>query len=126
MRNESSFDGAFCVVKGAALALALSFLSTVVFAVILRCTQLSEKLVYPVTQTLKAICLCIGALVFVRGEKGLLKGAGVGLAFTALSYLAFSSLGGDFSLSWLIIAELAISLAVGALGGIVAVNVKNK
>ncbi|MBR2441610.1 MAG: TIGR04086 family membrane protein [Clostridia bacterium] len=124
MRNESSFDGAFCVVKGAALALALSLLSAVVLAVILRCTQMSAKLVYPITQTVKAVCLCLGAAVFVRGEKGWLKGMAVGLVFTALSYLAFSSLGGDFSLSWLILLEVAISLAVGALGGIVGVNLK--
>ncbi len=124
MRNESSFDGGFCVVKGAALALALSFLTTVVFAVILRFASGGERLVYPITQTLKALSLCIGALVFVRGEKGWLKGMGVGLVFTALSYLAFSSLGGDFSLSWLIIVELAISLTIGALGGIVGVNLK--
>ncbi len=124
MRNENSFDGAFCVVKGAAFALVLSFLSAVVFAVILHCCQVNAKLVYPIAQTLKAVCLCLGAVVFVRGEKGWLKGMGVGLVFTALSYLAFSSLGGDFSLSWLIFLELALSLAVGALGGIVGVNLK--
>ena len=124
MRNENSFDGAFCVVKGAALALALSLLSVVVFAVILRCTAISDGFVYPITQTLKAVCLCLGALVFVRGEKGWLKGAGVGLVFTALSYLAFSALGGDLSLSWLIALELALSLVIGALGGIVGVNLK--
>ena len=124
MRNEKSFDGAFCVVKGAAFALVLSLLSAVVFAVILHCCQVNAKLVYPITQTLKAVCLCLGAVAFDRGEKGWLKGMGVGLVFTALSYLAFSSLGGDFSLSWLIFLELAISLAVGALGGIVGVNLK--
>ncbi len=125
MHNENSYgNGMFSVLKAAALALAVSFLSTVVFAVILHSAALSEKLVYPVTQTLKAVSLAIGVLVFVRGEKGWLKGGGAGLLFAALSYLAFSSLGGDFSLSWLIFLELAITLAVGALAGILAVNLK--
>ena len=124
MRNESSYDGAFCVVKAAALALACSFLSAVVFAVVLRSVQVNEKFVYPITQTLKAVSLCLGTLVFVRGEKGLLKGAAAGLVFTALSYLAFSALGGDFSLSWLIIAELFLGFFSGALSGIIAVNLK--
>ena len=124
MRNENSFDGAFCVVKGAGLALVLSLLSAVVFAVILQCTGGGERMVYPVSQILKCVCLCTGALVCVRGEKGWLKGMGVALVFTALSYLGFSALGGDFSLSWLILAEVGLSLGVGALGGIVAVNFK--
>ncbi len=125
MRNENSYgNGMFSMLKAAALALAVSFLSIVVFAVILHSASLSEKLVYPVTQTVKGVSLAVGVLVFVRGEKGWLKGGGVGLLFAALSYLAFSSLGGDFSLSWLIFAELAISLAVGALAGILAVNLK--
>lgn len=125
MRNENSYgNGMFSMLKAAALALAVSFLSVVLFAVILRSASLSERLVYPVTQTVKGVSLAVGVLVFVRGEKGWLKGGGVGLLFSALSYLAFSSLGGDFSLSWLIFAELAISLAVGALAGILAVNLK--
>ena len=125
MRNENSYGtGMFSMLTAAALALAVSFLSVVLFAVILRSASLSERLVYPVTQTVKGVSLAVGVLVFVRGEKGWLKGGGVGLLFSALSYLAFSSLGGDFSLSWLIFAELAISLAVGALAGILAVNLK--
>jgi hypothetical protein len=56
--------------------------------------------------------------------KGGLKGGIIGLLFAAVSYLAFSALGGDFSLSWLIIAELLLGLFVGALSGIIAVNVR--
>lgn len=126
MRNETSYgNGMFSVIKAVLLSLAISLLSAIVFAVILRSTSLSEKAIYPVNQTVKALSIAIGALVFVRGEKGWLKGGGVGLLFTALSYLAFSALGGDFSLSWLIFAELAIALVVGAVSGIVAVNLKS-
>jgi len=66
----------------------------------------------------------IGCLAGLREEKGLLKGLGVGLLFTALSYLAFSAIGGDFSLSWLIFAEIAIGAAAGAVGGALAVNLR--
>ena len=40
-----------------------------------------------------------------------------------LTYLVFAMVGGDFSLSWLILAELAFGAVAGALSGIVAVNV---
>ena len=125
MRNESSFNDGFCVVKGVGLAVAISLLGAIIFAVILRNCSLSDKVIYPVNQTMKSVALALGALFFVRGEKGWLKGLCMGLAFTALSYLAFSAIGGDFSLSWLIAAELILEVFVGALSGIVAVNIKS-
>jgi putative membrane protein (TIGR04086 family) len=125
MQNESSYgNGFFMIIKGAGLALALSLLFTVIFACILKVTGGEGAFVYPVTQVLKVLAVAIGSIAFVRGEKGWLKGVGIGLAFTALSYLAFSALGGDFSVSWLIVFELFITCLASALGGILAVNCK--
>ena len=118
MQNQTIFQ----IVKGVFFALAVSLLCSVVFACILRFSPLPDTVIYPVNQTLKAVCIAVGTLLFVRGEKGLWKGGGIALIFTALSYLAFSAIGGDFSLSWLIFLELAIALIVGAAAGAVAVN----
>ena len=126
MRNEMTYgNDAFRVVKAVLLSLGVSFLSAVVFAVVLRSTSWGENVIYPVNQILKTVSIAVGVLVFVRGEKGWLKGGFAGLLFTALSYLAFSSLGGDFSLSWLIFLELSIAFLVGAVSGILAVNLKS-
>ena len=125
MRNEEyAFEGAFSIVKGVLLALGVSALLAVIFAVVLRSASLGEEVIYPVNQGIKGVAVLLGSAVFVRGEKGWLKGGVIGVLFTALSYLAFSSLGGDFSLSWLIVAELALGVFTGALGGIIAVNLK--
>ncbi|MBQ3220411.1 MAG: TIGR04086 family membrane protein [Clostridia bacterium] len=125
MQDKSTVgNGLFQVIKGAGLALAFSFLAAVVFANILRFTPLPDSVIYPVNQTVKIIAVCLGTLVFVRGEKGFIKGGGIALVFTALSYLAFSSLGGDFSLSWLIFAELGVALFAGVVSGAVAVNMR--
>ena len=125
MQKEMPYgNGFFMIIKGAGLALALSLLFAVIFACILQITGASGSFIYPVTQVLKVLSVIIGAIAFVRGEKGWLKGVGIGLAFTALSYLAFSSLGGDFSLSWLILFELLITCLAAAFGGILAVNWK--
>ena len=125
MQKEISYgNGAFSVLKAVLLALGVSLLATVVFAVILRAAALREGVIYPVTQTIKCLALAIGVLTFVRGDKGWLKGGAVGLLFTALSYLAFSALGGDFSLTWLIFLELAISLSIGVVSGMLAVNLR--
>ena len=66
----------------------------------------------------------LGTLLFIRGEKGWLKGGGAGLLFFALSYLTFSAIGGDFSLSWLIFMELGLALFAGVLGGVIGVNLR--
>ena len=125
MRNETVYgNGFFAVIKAVLLSLGISLLAAVIFAVILQGGYMNEGGVYAITQTIKGISIAIGTLVFVRGEKGWLKGGGVGLLYTALSYLAFSSFGGDFSLTWLIFAELAIAFTVGMISGILAVNLK--
>ena len=45
-----------------------------------------------------------------------------GLLFTALSYLTFSSIGGDFALSGWIVAEVFLGALAGVVGGVVGVN----
>jgi putative membrane protein (TIGR04086 family) len=125
MRNERVYgDGFFTVVKAVGLALAVSLLGAVIFAVVLRVGNLDEKIVYPVNQVLKGLAISVGTLVCVRGEKGWLKGGGAGLLFTALSYLAFSSIGGDFSFTWVIVIELLLAVSAGGLGGAIAVNLR--
>ena len=125
MQKQGTFsDGFIQIWKGAGLALCLSLLGTVIFASILRFSPIADKYIYPINQTLKVLWVSVGAFLAIKGEKGFFKGIGVGALFTALSYLTFSALGGDFSLSWMIFAELAISVGAGALFGSIAVNVK--
>lgn len=123
--NETTYgNGVFTIVKAVLLSLAVSLLAAVVFAVILQAAPMAQRTIYTVNQVLKAVALAVGVLAFIRGEKGWLKGGVSGLLFTGLSYLAFSAIGGDFSLSWLIFAELAIAFLVGAISGSLAVNMK--
>ena len=125
MRNESVYGNTFfTVIKGAGIALAISFFFTVILAGLLRAGILSHKVIYPINQVIKVLAVVVGTLTQVRGEKGWLKGGGVGLLFTSLSYLAFSAIGGDFSLSWLILIELLIAFVAGALGGALGVNLR--
>lgn len=125
MQNENSFgNGLFSVIKGVALALACSLLFSVLFACVLRFTPLPDKIVYPVNQVVKVLSVTLGVFLFVRGEKGWLKGSAIALLFTAVSYLAFSAIGGTFALSWLIFVELGFTLGIGALSGILAVNLR--
>ena len=122
MRSEGTTI--FTIVKSTGLALALSVLGAVAFAVVLRAVALGSGVIYTVNQVLKLLSIAVGTLAFVRGEKGWLKGGVTGILFTGVSYLAFSALGGDFTISWLIFAELVIAFLVGAISGALAVNLK--
>lgn len=125
MRGEKDYsNGLFQIVKGVGAALVLSLLWTIFFAGILRVSKISDKVIFPINQTVKVLAISIGTLLFVRGEKGFLKGIGIGVLFCMLSYLTFSAIGGDFSLSWLIVVELALSAFVGVISGAIAVNLK--
>lgn len=123
MQKESMVGkGLFEVIKGTVTALVCAFLFAVVFAVLLRSFPLPDKVIYPVNQTIKLLCVFVGALAFVRGEKGYAKGIAVALLFTALSYLTFSALGGTFRLRWVLIVELILTALSGFVGGSMGVN----
>ena len=124
MRNENSNGGVFSIIKAVGLALGACFLFMIILACILRISSLPNKAVYPILQTLKVVFILLSALLFIRGEKGWLKGGAVGLLFTALSYLTFSAIGGDFSLSWLVLVEIILALFAGVIGGVIGVNLR--
>ena len=124
MRNERLYGDVFAVVKGVLTALAISVLFSIFFAVALRVAPVPDKAVYPVNQTVKVLAAFLGALFFIRGEKGWRKGLLVGVLFFALSYVTFSAVGGTFALSPLAIAELIFTSLGGVLGGVVGVNLR--
>jgi putative membrane protein (TIGR04086 family) len=102
----------------------LSVLFAIFFAVILRVAPVPTKWVYPINQTAKVLATFLGALCFIRGEKGWLKGLILGVLFFALSYVAFSAVGGTFSLSVLALAELTFTVLGGVIGGVLGVNLR--
>ena len=123
-REESVGEEIFQVIKGVGIALAVSLSLVLLFAVLLRVTYMPKQVIYPINQLIKCVSVVAGTLLCVRGEKGFLKGLIIALVFTATSYLAFSALGGDFSLSWMLAVELLIVGMTGALSGSIAVNLR--
>ncbi len=126
MENERTGNVFFQILKGVGTALVISFLSVIILASVLLYAPMQTTTVYIVNQCIKILALAIGVLLFVRGEKGFLQGMAIAVLFTALSYLAFSAVGGNFALSWLIFAELALALLAGGLCGGIAVNLRQR
>ena len=126
MQNERTGNVFFQILKGAAISLAISLFGVIILASVLLYVCATDSVIYIVNQCIKVVALAAGVLLFVRGEKGFLQGMAIAALFTALSYLAFSAIGGNFALSWLIFAELALALLVGGLCGGIAVNLRER
>lgn len=123
MQTESSLT-MFQTLKAALIAAACALVLAVGFALVLKISSFSDKVILPVNLCIKAVSIFVGCLCSLRGEKGWLRGGIAGLVFTFVSGLLFALVGGDFSFSWLLIVEVLFGFVAGALAGIFAVNIK--
>lgn len=111
-------------VKAVLIAIVCALVLTSIFALIMQIATLPNKVILPVNLTIKAVSVFTGCAVSLRGEKGWLRGMLVGFAFTCLSGLLFGLVGGDFSLTWLLIVEVLFGAVIGALSGMFSVNLR--
>lgn len=123
--EKSSDSGRFFpqLIKGILTGVIATIAGILIFAVIVNLTGLSQSVIKGVNQFIKIISVFIGCLFSFSGEKGLIKGAITGLTITVITYLIFLLFGAaSFGTGFFI--DLALLTVVGAISGIIAVNVK--
>ena len=112
------------------IAMLVSLLSSVVlvfiFAIILSSVSISSTFIKPINQVIKGISLAIGALIALKGDKGLIKGAVFGAVYSVLSFILFSIIAGSFDFDFHILLDFLFCIVIGALVGVVKVNVIKK
>ena len=114
------------VVKTVVIAVLISMVSVLVFALIVKSADVGEEAIGYVNLGIKIFSVVIGCLIgFRRGSgAGWLKGLLSGLLYVVTSFLVFSLISGEFSiadLSWLDVVTAAV---VGLLSGVLTVNLK--
>lgn len=117
-------DGILQVVKATLAALIFSLVFVIIFTLIIQLASVKASVIKPVNQVFKIIAVAVGGLLFIRGEKGFLKGAIAGFASVLLSYVLFGIIGGSFAVNWTFALEIVLGSAAGIITGIIAVNVK--
>ena len=117
-------SAALQVLKATCAAVVFSLIFVLVFTIVIQAASLTSAVIKPVNQVFKIIAIAGGGLLFIRGDKGLLKGAVYGVCAVLLTYLIFSIISGGFSISWLFVVEILIGAAAGGISGVIAVNVK--
>lgn len=130
-QNSSSTENPklfFVVLKGALIALSISLIGILIFAFVLRFVSISDAAISPVNQVIKGISVFVGTLLALKKSKemGLVSGLLIGFAYTVVSFLTFSVLDGNFSFSTTLLNDLLFGSIIGAICGIIAVNIKKR
>ena len=127
-KERNGMDGgrAVCLLRGMAVALAITCIIFIGFGIVLTYTDLSEEslpLVSMVCTGLSASAAGFDWAACMR-KKGILWGMAAGVVYTVLLYLITSLAADSFRLELSGIMTLVVALAGGAVGGILGVNRK--
>ena len=114
----------FQIIKATSASVIVSLLFVLIFTLIIQLFSLPLGAVKPVNQVLKIASIAIGGLIFIRGDKGWLKGIIYGLIAVIVTFFLFGAISGSLSFSWKFILEILLGAACGAITGIIAVNIK--
>ncbi len=114
----------FQVIMAAAAAVVISLVFVLAFTLIIQLFSLSTAAVKPVNQVFKIISIAAGGLIFIRGDKGLVKGLIHGLIAVIITYLLYGLIAQSLSISWKFAIEILLGIVAGGISGVIAVNIK--
>ncbi len=114
----------FQVIKAAAASIIISLVFVLIFTLIIQFCSLSSSVIKPVNQVFKIVSIIAGGLIFIRGDKGWLKGIIYGLAAVIITYFLYAAIARSISISWTFAIEILLGDVSSAITGIIAVHVK--
>ncbi len=123
--SSKKFDSS--IFKGVLFSVLVSLVLILIFALIIKLSNLPESFIKPINQVIKVLSIFIGVFVAVRKnrEAALFKGMFIGLIYIVVSFLVFSALDKSFNLSWSILNDLLFGGIAGAISGVLF-KIKNK
>ncbi len=116
------------IIKGSLIALCISLVGILIFAFILKFASISDKAIRPINQIIKGVSVLVGVFVAMRkvDKMGLVGGLLIGLVYTILAFVVFSILDGNFEFNLTLLNDFLFGGIMGAICGIIAVNVKRR
>ena len=103
-------DGVLQVVKATLATVVFSLVFVMVFTLVIQLATVNSSVIKPVNQVFKIIGIAVGGLLFIRGEKGFLKGALAGLFSVLVCYVLFGIIGGSFAVKWTFVFEILLGI----------------
>ena len=112
------------ILKATILSVIVSLITVLIFALVVKLTAFSSVGVKVVNQFIKVASLFLGCFFFLRDDKGLIKGGVTGLLYSFIVNVVFGMISGNGITIGIL--EILYMVIVGAILGIVCVNLKNK
>ena len=124
VKGESSLLIRF--IKGTLIALSFSLVGILIFAFILKFTNISESVITPVNQVIKGVSIFLGVFIALKKQKGngLVSGLLIGLGFKIVAFLVFSALSRHISFDLSLLYDMLFGTIIGGICGIICVNIK--
>ena len=117
---------ALCLLRGMAVAFAITCIKFIGFGILLTYTDLSEERLPMVSLICTAVSAAAAGYDWAAcmKKKGILWGMAAGAVYTVLLFFVTCLASDDFSIGSSALMTLAVALAGGAAGGILGVNRK--
>lgn len=127
MQNTGEGKSVFgSLVKGCLASVIITLVSVLLFAIIVKVACLNSGAIKAVNQFIKVLSVFLACFFTVKGKGGIFKGGIIGAVSAVITYLVFALIGGELSFGLPFVIDIIFQLVVGAISGIIAVNVKNK
>ncbi len=125
-KSEENSNLLWTTLKGVFVGLGASFVLILLFAFVLRFTNIPDSIITPVNQVIKGLSIFLGVFLGLRKQKsnGLLKGVLIGFCFVLVAFLVFSVLDGTFVFDKTFYNDIVFGSIIGAICGIICVNLK--
>ncbi len=125
-KTSSSNQLVKTLIKGSLVSLCISLVGILVFAFILKFTNIPESVIAPVNQVIKGLSVFIGVFIGLKKSKemGLVSGLLIGLVYTILAFFVFSILAGSFVFDRTLLNDIIFGAIMGSICGIICVNIK--
>lgn len=125
--NKNFFNNPIMkIMEGSIIGIVITLILLLILAIILANTDISESIISTSIITITGISIFISSLLIATKakSKGILNGALVGGIYILLIYLISSIANSNFTLTINSIILILVSILMGAIGGIVGINLK--
>lgn len=125
-KNIKKDSKTFNIVKGSVIAIIITLIGLIIFALVLANTNINENTMFPVVVVITAISILLGSIISVSRieKKGILNGGIVGLIYIITIYIISSCINNSFGLNLNSCILILCAVIAGMLGGIIGVNIK--
>lgn len=115
----------FDLLRGTIVAVIVSLILVLIFALIVNLVEIGNNVIIPVNQAIKIISIFIGCFIGIKNRhQGVIKGALIGLFYTFLSIFIFGIISKEISLKLINLVDIAFGIVAGIVSGILSVNLR--